>query len=162
MRVQNSAGATGVAPIECINPRQDTWRIRWAISKKDDGTATWLETDFDHQPSTDEIRSAVGEYYNSQTDQRILDGYTWQGNKVWLSANNQLNYKSAYDMAVQTEGKTLPVTFKFGTDDEPQYHTFTTVDELTDFYTGMVAHINACLQDGWKQKDSIDYNNYAI
>ena len=38
---------------------------------------------------------------------------------VWLSSENQFNYKAAYDLAVQTGGATLPVTFKFGTDEVP-------------------------------------------
>jgi hypothetical protein len=54
---------------------------------------------------------------------------------VWLSSENQFNYKAAYDLAVQTGGATLPVTFKFGTDEVPQYREFVTLEELTDFYT---------------------------
>lgn len=79
---------------------------------------------------------------------------------VWLSTENQFNYKASYDLAVQTGGANLPIRFKFGTDEEPIYHDFTSVDELTDFYTGAMAFINETLQDGWKQKDSINICTY--
>ena len=39
----------------------------------------------------------------------------------------------AYDLAVQTNGVSLPVTFKFGDNDNPVYYKFTTLEELTDF-----------------------------
>lgn len=76
---------------------------------------------------------------------------------MWLSQENQYNYKAAYDLAFQTDGKTLPVTFKFGTDESPVYHTF---DELADFYTKAVKHIQEMLENGWKNKDTIDLSKY--
>ena len=79
---------------------------------------------------------------------------------MWLSQENQYNYKAAYDLAVQTEGKTLPVTFKFGTDEEPVYRTFETLEEIADFYTKTVAFIQGVLADGWKKKDAIDLSLY--
>lgn len=77
-----------------------------------------------------------------------------------LSGENQFNYKSAYDLAVQTGGGTLPVTFKFGTDMEPVYRTFETLEELTDFYTKAMRHIQNALADGWEKKDAFDINLY--
>jgi hypothetical protein len=38
---------------------------------------------------------------------------------VWLSTENQFNYKAAFDLATQTGGKSLPVTFKFGSTNNP-------------------------------------------
>ena len=70
------------------------------------------------------------------------------------------NYKAAYDLAFQTDGKTLPVSFKFGTDESPVYHTFETFDELADFYTKAVKHIQEMLENGWKNKDAIDLSKY--
>ena len=33
------------------------------------------------------------------------------------------------------------------------------VEELADFYHGMVAHVRMCIEDGWSVKDSVDYDN---
>lgn len=79
---------------------------------------------------------------------------------MWLSTENQLNYKAAYDLAVQTEGKTLPVTFKFGTEDEPSYHTFDTLEELADFYLKATEYVQNTLAEGWKKKDAFDLSLY--
>ena len=46
------------------------------------------------------------------------------------------------------------------TDDEPQYHTFTTLEELTEFYTYTMAYIQGCYTEGWIRKDNFDYTIY--
>ena len=109
-----------------------------------------------HLPSIEEVKSIFTAEVNKQVDQKILEGFVWRDMPVWLSSENQFNYKAAYDVAVQTQGMNLPIMFKFGTTDNPIYYTFETVEELTDFYTQAVRHINDTLAEGWKEKDSLD------
>lgn len=78
-------------------------------------------------------------------------------NIVYLSLENQINYKSAYDLAYQTSGKTLPQTFKFG---EDYYKVFNTLEELEEFYLKVRNHIDSCLDKGWQAKTSVDYSKY--
>ena len=66
--------------------------------------------------------------------------------------------KPLYDLAVQTDGDTLPVVFKFGTDTEPVYKTFTTIEELTKFYTCAMKYIQDTLRQGWKKKRCFRYD----
>ena len=68
----------------------------------------------------------------------------------------------SYDLAVQTGGETLPVTFKFGSDEQPEYHTFDNLDELKDFYTKAVRYIQKALAEGWKKKDKFKLDLYRI
>jgi hypothetical protein len=69
---------------------------------------------------------------------------------VWLSSENQFNYKAAYDLAVQTGGASLPVKFKFGTTEDPVYYTFTNINDLSDFYMSAMRYINQTLDQGWQ------------
>ena len=124
----------------------------------DDGAGYCWRRDYDHRPTAEELRRDVTELVNGLVDERILCGMTYKDMEVWLSTENQLNYKAAHDLAVQTEGKTLPVTFKFGTEEDPQYHTFETVEELEDFHVAMVKHIQAALAEGWAEKDNKDWH----
>ena len=109
-----------------------------------------------HLPTVEEVKEIVISEVNKKVDQKILEGFVWRDMPIWLSSENQFNYKAAYDLAVQTQGMNLPSTFKFGTVDEPKYHTFETVEELQDFYTSAVRFINDTLAEGWKEKDSFD------
>ena len=149
-----------MALLECTNPVLGKWRVRWGVEAKEDGSATYMEEELDHRPDADEIRSLVSEWYNSRTDERILSGFEYDGQPVWLSSENQFNYKAAYDLAVQTNGKNLPVTFKFGTDNVPYYKKFDTVADLQDFYVKVMRHIQDVLQNGWKKKDALDLALY--
>lgn len=155
-------GCVGVLPIECVNPRKNKWKVRWNITEKEDGSSDWYEQDYDHKPTLEEIRDTIVKFHNGQVDAKILSGFSWKDMPVWLSSENQFNYKASFDLAVQTNGQNLPVRFKFGTDKDPKYYDFKTVDELSDFYTSAIKFINDTLQEGWAEKDSIDFSVYSI
>ena len=155
-------GCIGVLPIECVNPRKNKWKVRWNITEKEDGSSDWYEQDYDHKPTLEEIRDTIVKFHNGQVDAKILSGFSWKDMPVWLSSENQFNYKASFDLAVQTNGQNLPVRFKFGTDKDPKYYDFKTVDELSDFYTSAIKFINDTLQDGWAEKDSVDFSVYSI
>ena len=44
------------------------------------------------------------------------------------------------------EGETLSTVISLNTE-----------EEFDAFYQGMVCHVNACLEAGWQEKDSVDY-----
>ena len=152
-------GNPNISLIECTNPVKGLWRIRWDVQTNED-TTSYMEEEFDHKPTPEEVKSIVLSYYNREIENSILSGMGYEGVMVWLSTENQFNYKAAYDLAVQTEGQSLPVTFKFGTDDEPKYREFTTLEELSDFYRKSISYVLTTLQEGWKKKDNFDVKLY--
>ena len=154
-------GSAGVSLMECTNPVKDKWRIRWDVQEKKNGSASYMEEEFSHKPTDEEIRTLVMSWYNSQTDAAILSGFVYKNAPVWLSTENQYNYKAAYDLAVQTGGENLPVTFKFGSDEQPEYHTFHRLEELNTFYRQMVEFIQNTLEEGWRQKDRFKVEQYT-
>lgn len=156
MTPHKSSGSAGVKPLECVSPRKAKWRIRWDITEKGDGSAEWTEQDFDHKPTAEEIRQTITDHINAQADEAILTGFTYEGAPVWLSQDNQRNYLSALTLAMQTQGATLPVTFKFGTSIEPVYRTFAAMSDLAAFCAAMAAYIQGVLARAWSAKDAID------
>ena len=153
-------GTAGVKLLECTHPAKNKWRIRWDVQEREDGSATYMEKEFARKPTEDEIKQTIIGWINAQTDEAILSGFKWNDMPIWLSSENQFNYKAAYDLAVQTAGATLPVKFKFGTDDVPCYHTFQTVEELTDFYIQSIRYIQEKLDECWTQKDAFSLDSY--
>ena len=112
------------------------------------------------KPSWDEVKALIVSQINANTDAKILSGFVWKDMPVWLSFENQFNYKVDYDRAVQSGGKSLPVTFKFGTDDEVIYHSFESLNEITDFYESATAFVKEALADGWAEKDSLKEEDF--
>ena len=124
---------------------------------KETPLATWEEHRFNYVPSIDDIKKVVLDYYNKQIDKEIMSGLLWNGMQIWLSTENQFNYKAAYDLAIQTNGGNLPIVFKFGDEQNVVYHKFTTLEELSDFYMTSIKHIQNTLENGWKLKDNINW-----
>jgi hypothetical protein len=160
MRVQ---GTKGALPIECVNPVKNKWRIRWDVQPSDgENSVTYMEEEFGHKPTAAEVKAVVMDWYNSVINAEILSGFKYEGSTVWLSQENQFNYKAAYDIAAQLGSLPSPVTFKFGDSDTPVYRTFETLPELADFYISAMSHIQKMLENGWKQKDGFDFNVYKL
>lgn len=148
-------------PLECVNPMKDKWRVRWDIRVDEDSNSSeYMEEDFDHKPTREEVKQLIVGWYNSKADMDILSGFRWNDIPVWLSTENQFNYKAAFDAALASNGKTLPVKFKFGTDEEPVYREFSDIDELSDFYYKSMAHVQGVLVSVWAAKDGVDYSVY--
>ena len=133
-----------------------TYYVRWGYKTDENGETTYDQIEFPYKPTLDIIKDIILGIENSRIDKKILTGFTWNGMSVWLSSENQFNYKAAYDLAAQTNGDSLPVTFKFGDTDSPVYHEFKTLDDIADFYIKAMSHVNNTLKEGWESKDSID------
>lgn len=126
----------------------------------EDGNGYNMRKNYDHKPTKTELKTDLDGLVNSLTDEKILSRFVWNGKPVWLSTENQFNFKAAYDLAVQSKGAGLPVTFKLGEDESgnPVYHTFEELSEFTDFYTRAIAYVSDCLNEGWEEKDGVDYD----
>ena len=139
--------------------------ISYGFEEISETDATWYEVYFykkkDGIPTLKMAKDGIEKDINDQTDEKILNGLVWNDMPVYLSKENQFNFKSAFDRAVQTNGANMPVKFKLGEQDgEPVYHTFTELSELTDFYDAASLHILTCLNEGWARKDGIDWDEY--
>ena len=153
-------GSHDVQLLECTNPVRGYWRIRFDVQIKDDGSADYYEHRFFAKPQLEVIKSVITEFINEQTNATILSGLKYENQLVWLSAENQANYKAAYDLAVQTQGESLPYKVKLGGEDAPVYREFTSLQDFKAFYLSVQKHINDTINDGWKRKDAIDWSKY--
>ena len=146
-----------------IDPETNESRPTGEVTPTDRGS--WMIEMFHYRPRFEQVQNMILDWHNKQIDRKILNDFRWTNSEgvemsVWLSAENQFNYKAAYDLAIQTQGASLPVKFKFGTSKNPIYHTFETLDDLTNFYVSAMTFINRTLDEGWVKKDEIDWSVY--
>lgn len=128
----------------------------------EDGNGYNFRKNYDHKPTKTELKEDITQLIDGITDSKILQGFRWNEVSVYLSTENQMNFKAAFDLNMQTGGLMLPVKFKLGEDAEGNavYHTFENMEDFTDFYTSAVSYINQCLNEGWSEKDSLDMSSY--
>lgn len=129
-------------------------------NKSETQLGTWTEALVPFKPSLEQLKKLILDAINKEVDEKILSGFVWKDMPVWLSTENQFNYKAAYDLAVMSSGQSLPVMFKFGTTENPVYYHFSTLEDISDFYVSAMAYINTTLAEGWQKKDAIDWSVY--
>lgn len=139
--------------------------ISYDLQQGEEGLSTWREITFytkQGKPTMEAVKKAIIADINKQTDEKIINGFVWEGINVWLSEENQRNFSEAQRIASTMPDAILPVKFKLGEDAEgnPVYHTFESAEELTEFYVLAVNYINQCLEEGWAKKDGIDWSVY--
>lgn len=150
-------------PLAPYNPLKGQWILIYPSEPFDkEGYAKAVMSILPHKPSFEDIKKHILDYCNQEIDKGILSGFKWRGMSVWLSPENQQNYKASFDLAMQFNGLggTLPVTFKFGSEAEPIYYKFETLDDLKDFYLSAVQFVTLALEEGWKKKDTINWEIY--
>ena len=105
-----------------------------------------------NQLTFDVVKEAIIADINSRVKSAIIGGFVWQDKPVWLSEENQLNFSQGV----------VPVTLKIGEQEDgtPIYHKFDTDEELRAFNDDCNVWKQQCLADGYKEKDSIDWNAY--
>ena len=148
--------------------REDGSRIviGYGLKEAGDGLYEWSEVYLykkqTAQVSFEMVKETVIKDINAKTDAKILNGYPFTPDGaedpiiVWLSKESQTNFSEAQRLQI------IPVKFKLNEteDKQPIYHTFETVEELDRFYLGGVQYINQCLNEGWAEKDGIDWEPY--
>ena len=46
-------GSAGVKLIECVSPAKNKWRVRWDVEERADGSASYMEENFQGKPPVD-------------------------------------------------------------------------------------------------------------
>lgn len=145
-------------PKECFVPvRQDASQVIVSYEKTADGkkNAFWHEVTFFKKkgiPTLEQLKQAVFEDINDRVKTAIIRGFTYEGNPVWLSQENQLNFSQAV----------VPATLKIGEEQDgtPIYKTFSDAAELKAFNDACSLWRQQCLSEGYQKKDGMDWAPY--
>jgi hypothetical protein len=150
--------------------------IGYGLTQADGDIYEWYEV---YLPKTqiqqltfNDVRDAICADIDARTDEAILCGYDWtvkhgddadKAVKVWLSKENQNNFKAKHDAAlVYPNLVKFPMTYKISEDAEKKaiYEVFQSIEELATFYLGGINYIQTCYEAGWAEKGGIDWEPY--
>lgn len=146
--------------IQFINPIYNRWLVSWRKDTTDtNDNVTFVAEIFDHKPNINEIKDAIESYYNQIVQEKIRQEFKWKEYNIWLSLENQINYKSIYDLI---ENKTLekPPIIKVYKELKDTYYQFESLQEFKDFYSAVNLFIKNTLESYWWIKDNIKYDEY--
>lgn len=111
---------------------------------------------FNHKPSHEEIREQVLAAIDMETKERITSGMIYEGYKINLSLENQLNYAMFKSMG------RYPVVIKVEDAHGNDVTISLTKNNYAAFYSSVQNHIHECLQSCWQEKTNIDLSCYSI
>ena len=145
-------------PKECFVPvRQDASQVIVSYEMTADGkkNAFWHEVTFFKKkgiPTLEQAKQAVIQDINDRVKTAIISGFSYEGNPVWLSQENQLNFSQAV----------TPATLKIGEEQDgaPIYKTFSDAAELKAFNDACSLWRQQCLTEGYQKKDGMDWAPY--
>lgn len=153
-----------------IHEDESRYIIAYDYEAIDESHGTWYEIYIykkqQQSINLDMVRNGILDDIDSQTDEKILTGFTWEDNDgvevmVWLSEEQQRNYSAAVEM-VREHPEKLPQTFKLSDSEDrvPHFKTFTTYEALDEFHVAVFDYINGCLNEGFKRKYTINWQDY--
>lgn len=111
---------------------------------------------FDHKPSLEEVKEQVMTAIDMDTREKIISGMKYEGYKINLSVENQLNYAMFKNMG------RYPVVIKVEDASGSDVTISLTKDNYAAFYSSVQNHIKDCLQSCWAEKTSLDLSCYVL
>lgn len=134
--------------------------IRYQINNPEEKIIEYIQETIFGEYDLQKTKDIIENYINSEVQNNIISGLNYNSCNIWLSKENQQNYKAAVDLAIQSEGKNLPYRIRATKEGNPHYINFNTLDELKDFWATCINHIQSCILKGWSLKDVINWSAY--
>lgn len=122
---------------------------------------SWEEKIFGPEYTFNDIQNFIINYYDSLTKRKIQENFVWKEMIIRLTLENQNNYKTIYD-GITADAINFPLKMRFGKKEEPIYYYFNSKEEFLEFYRDYTMYIRNCIEEGWKKKDKINWNNYDL
>jgi hypothetical protein len=134
------------------------YMLFYGLYTDDKGSTYEYRHSFDHKPTWDEVKAVLIETINAQTKEKILNGFTWNDMKVWLSEDNQRNFMMINNYGVYP----LQMKINEAEDGSPIYHTFADANEFNDFSKLASQYVIETLYQGWTEKDQLDAATFGF
>lgn len=129
------------------------WELFYGFGMNGDTGYNYRQT-LEYKPTPHEVKQIILNQINANVQEDILQGMTWNGRVVWLSAENQRNIVLAASLKAT-------ITLKLGTDEDFELHTFD-ADEVQTFAKAVQEHIEQAIANGRMAKSEIDWSVYGI
>lgn len=135
------------------------YELIYGLGTDERGSYNWRQRYYS-LPSFADVKETIINQINSNIEERILTGFSYDGMPVWLSLENQNNFAAIE----RNESLDYPIKIKLGEDKDgsPVYRAFATKTDFKNFSQEVSNWIFSVISDGWKEKDSIDWKIFAL
>lgn len=99
----------------------------------------------EYKPTLEELIEQSNQSINQETDEKILNGFVYDGAEFYLTTENQTNFANLF---IARDFLEYPQQVKT----KDGFMQIDNVEEVSGFYLAGVTYIKECLEEGWKQK----------
>lgn len=140
------------------DPYKDIWVCEIPCSNND--THYLFNKEYKGKPTQETVSDDVLSELNSECEKEIREGFRYNEYSVWLSLENQQNYKMLYDYLNNCGTEQTKVKL-YDAQGNGVYMEFD-VKEYQPFYFAIIEYINATLSKYWDIKDNIVLQEYFL
>ena len=97
------------------------------------------------EPTMEEVITQSINNINKETDEKILNEFTFRNEEFYLTSENQMNFANMY---IAKEYLTYPQQVKT----KNGFIELQSAEEITEFYLSGISFVKACLEEGWIKK----------
>lgn len=146
---------------DCIDQTgREKWILFYGFGKDDETSERGWEYrhTFTRKPSLSEVKQLILDTINAATEEKIERDFEWNGQSIWLSKENQLNFTAIR----RSESVEYPLRLKVNetTEGNAVYMTFEDRTAFAKFSDAVTVHVLQIWQEGWKEKDNIDWDKF--
>lgn len=141
------------------DPYKDIWVCEISCSNND--THYLFNKEYKGKPTLETVSNDVLKELNNECEKEIREGFKYNEYSVWLSLENQQNYKMLFDYLMKGGTEQTKVKL-YDTNGNGVYKEFEDIDEYKPFYFLIIEHINKILYKYWTIKDNIEWSEYGI
>lgn len=149
-----------IIPLSVYDPMRGEYILKWGNKHYKDDLYQNFRRVFKGKPSLEVCKEIIIDHYNNECQNEIKTGFVFKGHPVFLSEHNQTTYNAFCFTAIDSGEEFLPQRLKFGTDEEPYYYVFETLEDVRNFNKQMVRFILETLDKYRIIKDDIDWSLY--
>lgn len=145
-----------------VRTGRSKWILFYGFGKDDDKSESGWEYrhTFDHKPTLSEVKELIISAINKATNEKIVNGFIWNEKKIYLSAENQLNFAAIE----RSRSISYPLKIKINETEDgmPIYHVFENADDFIAFSRAASLYVVDMVQNGWMEKDSVDWTKFNL
>lgn len=138
------------------------YTLFYGLYTNDSGSSYEYRHTFDHQPTWGEVKAQLIEAINEHTREEIINGFEWEGQKIWLSEQVQMNLHSI-EGAKFPEGQ-YPINIKVNEDEDGEAidMAFDNAEAFSVFHKAACEHVVTTLNSGWNEKKALKKSDFGF
>ena len=125
----------------------------------------WREHFF-HRPTMSEIKKVIRDHIDAMTEEKIVEGGTYEDQPIWLGKDTQMNLLHYANMSEEERELylTFPMEYKINEDENGDAVNITldSYEDLKALASAASCWVVQCIAEGRAEKENVDWSKFQL